>query len=203
MRGGLHRSWPRALSECPHELSRECLELMARTLPTLVRTRHGCRRLAGAREDGQERGRANAETHTMTKKNRDTGRPGGAQRGKSKEVPQHLARGQGPEAQENPRGASTSESVRGSYSARLPRSSLAEVHREFVHHIVEDEVDGQEERQTIGEEIDSKERKVEKSKRTKHTTCAHGEGSWNVMCARQTYNLSLEPCVCVSFNEKM
>ena len=27
-------------------------------------------------------------------------------------------------------------SVRGSYSARVPRSSLAEVHREFVHHIV-------------------------------------------------------------------
>ena len=37
--------------------------------------------------------------------------------------------------------------VRGSYSARVPRSSLAEVHTEFVHHIVEDEVDGQEERQ--------------------------------------------------------
>ena len=34
-----------------------------------------------------------------------------------------------------------------SYSARVPRSSLARVHREFVHHIVEDEVDGQEERQ--------------------------------------------------------
>ena len=34
--------------------------------------------------------------------------------------------------------------VRGSYSARVPRSSLARVHREFVHHIVEDEVDGQE-----------------------------------------------------------
>ena len=29
--------------------------------------------------------------------------------------------------------------VRGSYSARVPRSSLAEVHREFVHHILEDE----------------------------------------------------------------
>ena len=37
--------------------------------------------------------------------------------------------------------------VRGSYSARVPRSSLAEVHRELVHHIVEDEVDGQKERQ--------------------------------------------------------
>ena len=33
--------------------------------------------------------------------------------------------------------------MRGSYSARVPRSSLAEVHREFVHHILEDEVDGQ------------------------------------------------------------
>ena len=29
----------------------------------------------------------------------------------------------------------------------MPRSSLAGVHREFVHHTVEDEVDGQEERQ--------------------------------------------------------
>ena len=37
--------------------------------------------------------------------------------------------------------------VRGSYSARVPRSSSAGMHREFVHHIVEDEVDGQEERQ--------------------------------------------------------
>ena len=37
--------------------------------------------------------------------------------------------------------------VRGPYSARVPRSSFARVHREFVHHIVKDEVDGQEERQ--------------------------------------------------------
>ena len=37
--------------------------------------------------------------------------------------------------------------VRGSYSARVPRSSLAEMHREFVHHIVENEVDRKEERQ--------------------------------------------------------
>ena len=37
--------------------------------------------------------------------------------------------------------------MRGSYSARVPRSSLARVHRNFVHHIVEDEVDGQEEGQ--------------------------------------------------------
>ena len=37
--------------------------------------------------------------------------------------------------------------MRGSYSARVPRSSLAEVNREFVHHLVEDEVDGQKERQ--------------------------------------------------------
>ena len=36
--------------------------------------------------------------------------------------------------------------VGGSYSARVPRSS-AEVHREFVHHILEDEVDGQKEGQ--------------------------------------------------------
>ena len=37
--------------------------------------------------------------------------------------------------------------VRGSYSAKVPMSSLARVHREFVHHIAEDEVDGQEEGQ--------------------------------------------------------
>ena len=37
--------------------------------------------------------------------------------------------------------------VRGSYSARVPRSSSGRVHREFVHHILEDEVDGQEEGQ--------------------------------------------------------
>ena len=37
--------------------------------------------------------------------------------------------------------------MRGSYSERVPRSPLDEVHREFVHHILEDEVDGREERQ--------------------------------------------------------
>ena len=41
----------------------------------------------------------------------------------------------------------TAVDVRGSYSARVPRSSSATMHREFVHHIVEDEVDGQEEGQ--------------------------------------------------------
>ena len=61
-------------------------------------------------------------------------------------------------------------SVRGSYSARVPRSSSAEVHKEFVHHIVEEEVYGQGENSMMVEEIDSKERKVEKSKRIKHTT---------------------------------
>ena len=37
--------------------------------------------------------------------------------------------------------------VRGSYSAKMPRSSLTEMPNEFVHHIVEEEVDGQEEKQ--------------------------------------------------------
>ena len=37
--------------------------------------------------------------------------------------------------------------MRESHSVREPRSSLARVHREFVHHIVEGEVDGQEEGQ--------------------------------------------------------
>ena len=34
-------------------------------------------------------------------------------------------------------------SVRGSHSVWVPRSSSARVHREFVHNIVEDEVDWQ------------------------------------------------------------
>ena len=37
--------------------------------------------------------------------------------------------------------------MRGPYSARVPRSSLERVYREFVHHNAEDEVDGQEEGQ--------------------------------------------------------
>ena len=37
--------------------------------------------------------------------------------------------------------------MRGSNSATVPKFSFAEVHREFVHHTVEDEVDGEEERQ--------------------------------------------------------
>ena len=42
----------------------------------------------------------------------------------------------------------------------------------------------------IREKMDSKKRKVEKSKRIKHTTRAHADDSWNVMCARQTNDLS-------------
>ena len=47
------------------------------------------------------------------------------------------------------------------YSARVPRSSSARVHKEFVHHVLEDEVDGQEEGQDDKREDLSKERKVE------------------------------------------
>ena len=48
---------------------------------------------------------------------------------------------------------------------------------------------------SIGEKIDSKERKVEKSKRIKHTTWAHEDDAGDVMCARQTYDLS-HACAC-------
>ena len=48
---------------------------------------------------------------------------------------------------------------------------------------------------TTGEKTDSRERKVEMSKRIKHTTWAHGDDAWNVMCARQTYDLS-HACAC-------
>ena len=61
--------------------------------------------------------------------------------------------------------------MRGSYSARVPRSSLAEVHREFVHHVVEDAVDGQEERQHDGREDGQQGEEsgeVEESQNTQH-----------------------------------
>ena len=45
------------------------------------------------------------------------------------------------------------------------------------------------------EKKDSKETKVELSKRSKHTTWAHEDDTWNVMCARQTYDLS-HACAC-------
>ena len=64
-----------------------------------------------------------------------------------------------------------SKAVGGSYSARVPRSSLAGVHREFVHHIVEDESDGQEERQD-DKRADGQQREesgeVEESQNTQH-----------------------------------
>ena len=44
----------------------------------------------------------------------------------------------------------------GSFSARAPRSS-AELHRGFVHHILEDEVDGQKEEQGDQREGDEEE----------------------------------------------
>ena len=54
---------------------------------------------------------------------------------------------------------------------------------------------------TIGEKMDSKERKVEKSKRIKHTTWAHVNDTWDdVKCALRTPNLRLEPRMCVSLN---
>ena len=83
--------------------------------------------------------------------------------------------------------------MRGSYSARVPRSSLARVHRDFVHHIVEDEVDGQKERQD-----DRTAWRGLESRRIKHTTWAHESDAWDdVRCALRTPNLSLShACAC-------
>ena len=83
----------------------------------------------------------------------------------------------------------------------MPRSSLAEVHREFVHHIVEDEVDGQKERQDDRREDRQQREEVEKSKRIK----TYNMSAWRLLmeCDVRTPNLRLEPRVCVSFNEKM
>ena len=80
--------------------------------------------------------------------------------------------------------------MRGSYSAKVPRSSLASVHREFVLHIVEDEVVGQEERQDDKKE-DGEQRKesgaVEESQ-NEHMTMTHDA---------RTTNARLEPRMCV------
>ena len=63
--------------------------------------------------------------------------------------------------------------VRGSYSARVPRSSLAEVHREFVHHILEDEVDGQKEGQGEKRENGEERSVVEKIRQTHQMNMKH------------------------------
>ena len=67
----------------------------------------------------------------------------------------------------------------GSFLARVPRSS-AELHRGFVHHILEDEVDGQKEEQgdqrEDGEEEevngDVEERAIRHNNQMTHETCA-------------------------------
>ena len=78
--------------------------------------------------------------------------------------------------------------VRGSCSARVPRSSLAE--EGMCHHIVEDEVDGQEERQDDKRE-DGEQREesglVEESQ-NKHMRMTHGV---------RTPHTRLEPRMCV------
>ena len=65
--------------------------------------------------------------------------------------------------------------MRGSYSGRVPRSSLEKVHREFVHRILDDEVDGQKEGQ--GEKREDGEEGEERG--------------WNE-CGPK-----LEPCLCM------
>ena len=76
--------------------------------------------------------------------------------------------------------------VRGSYSASVPRSSLARVHREFVNHIVEDEADGQEEGQD--DKRDGVQSGVVEESQNKHMRMTHD--------ARMT-NTRLEPRMCV------
>ena len=80
--------------------------------------------------------------------------------------------------------------VRGSCSARVPRSSLTRVHRAFVHHILEDEVDGQEEGQDDKREdgVQREESGVVEESQNKHMRMTHD--------ARMT-NTRLEPRMCV------
>ena len=91
--------------------------------------------------------------------------------------------------------------LRGSYSARVPRSSLAEVDREFVHHIVEDEVDDQEERQDDRRE--DRQQGEESGEVKENQTHNMSAWRWRMRCEVRTPNLRLEPRVCLSFNEKM
>ena len=63
----------------------------------------------------------------------------------------------------------------GSFSARVPRSS-AELHRGFVHHILEDEVDGQKAQQGDQREEDEEE-----------------EVNGDVEAIRETHNNAHEP----------
>ena len=71
----------------------------------------------------------------------------------------------------------------------MPRSSLARVQREFVHHIVEDEVDGQEEGQDDKRE-DGQQREesgVVEESQNKHMKMTRDA---------RTTNTRLEPHVC-------
>ena len=70
--------------------------------------------------------------------------------------------------------------VGGSFSARVPRSS-AELHRGLVHHILEDEVDGQKEEQgdqredEEGEEVNGD---VESARETHNAHMTHADEAW-------------------------
>ena len=85
--------------------------------------------------------------------------------------------------------------VRGSYSARVPRSSSAGVHKEFVHHIVDDEVDGQEQGQDDKRE-DGQQR--EESGEVVEGQNKHMRMTHDV----RTTNTRVEPRMCVSISEK-
>ena len=79
----------------------------------------------------------------------------------------------------------------GSFSARVPRSS-AELHRGVVHHIVEDEVDGQKEEQGDQRDGDQEEEvngDVEAIRET-HNEMTHGTSACNWLSA------DLEPMQC-------
>ena len=74
----------------------------------------------------------------------------------------------------------------------MPRSSLAGVHREFVHHILEDEVDGQEEGQDEREDGEQREESgVVEESQNQHMRMTHDARTTNTL-------LELEPHKCVS-----
>ena len=78
----------------------------------------------------------------------------------------------------------------------MPRSSLAEVHREFVHHTVEDEADGQKERQD--DRTEDRQQGEESGEVEENQTNNMSAWKWRMRCEMRTPNIRLEPRVCVS-----
>ena len=86
-------------------------------------------------------------------------------------------------------------SVGGSFSARVPRSS-AELHRGFVHHILEDEVDGQKEEQGDQREKGAEEEVNGRCRRDQKQRSHNAHETWDIDGMSEC-GPKLEPCKCM------